>query len=95
MKVDLDKILDTYESSFRCSVASQCCWSGELRLQLTNVPGLCDRSIVFFAAGCSSVQEVIDRTVEAAAEWLLTKGNIPLPVIPLPDERPDSGDDDL
>ena len=50
----IDDLLDAHDGHLKLDVASACCWSGELRIGLTNPDNAPARSAVFFAAGGAS-----------------------------------------
>ena len=74
----IDALLARFDGHLKIDVASNCCWSGELRLGLTNPDNKPARSIVFFSAGGLDPSGVAKRLLADAENWLATSGVVPL-----------------
>ena len=65
----LENIIEATDDHLELVVAARCCWSGELRIGLTNPPDSPARSMVFFAAGGASPSEVAKRLLADFEAW--------------------------
>ena len=63
---NVENIIGATDAHLELVVAAQCCWSGELRIGLTNPPDSPARSMVFFAVGGASPGEVAKRLLADA-----------------------------
>lgn len=77
---ELEDLLDIYDADFEVTVATACCWSGQLRLTLTNPQNAPSRSITFYAVGCGSPQDVARRVLDDAGKWMAETNDRPMPV---------------
>jgi hypothetical protein len=73
----IEDILEAHDGHLELNVASACCWSGELRIGLTNPNNAPARSAAFFAAGGGTPEEVARRLLADFHEWRKTAGTIP------------------
>ena len=74
----VDALLERFDGHMEFEVASECCWSGELRLGLTNPENKPARSIVFFSVAGRDPADVAKRLLADAENWLATSGVEPL-----------------
>ena len=74
----VDALLDQFDGHLKIDVASACCWSGELRLGLTNPDNAPARSIVFFSVAGRDPGDVAKRLLADAESWLVSSGLSPL-----------------
>jgi hypothetical protein len=74
----VDALLERFDGHMEFEVASECCWSGELRLGLTNPDNKPARSIVFISVGGRDPAQVAKRLLTDAENWLATSGVEPL-----------------
>src|SRR5947208_4401542 len=68
----IDGLLEQYDGDLKIETASDCAWSGQLRLTLTNPIGRPSRSIVFYSVGGSDPRDVAERLLADVREWLAT-----------------------
>jgi hypothetical protein len=77
---EIDRLFDRYDGDLKLDIASECMWGGSLRLTLFDATDTPAESIAFFAAGGAIPDEVANRLLRAAKEWLAKSGCVPLPV---------------
>jgi hypothetical protein len=75
----LEDVIEASDGHLELMVAAQCCWSGELRIGLTNPPHAPARSMVFFSAGGANPAQVAKRLLADYEDWMMspdqTKGS--------------------
>jgi len=54
----LDEVLAAYDADFKVDIGTASCWSGQLRVTLTNPEGKPSRSVTFFSAGQAWPEDV-------------------------------------
>ena len=72
----IEDLLEAHDGHLELEVASACCWSGELRIGLTNPNRAPARSAVFFAIA-GEPEEVARRLLADFKDWRKTAGTIP------------------
>ena len=80
--VPIDDLLETYDGDVRIECASQCAWSGEIRLTLADPEGAPSRSISFQSIGGALPERVAERFLADVRDWLATSDVKPLPAPP-------------
>jgi len=78
----IDDLLETYDGDVRIECASQCAWSGEIRLTLADPEGAPSRSISFQSIGGALPERVAERLLADVRDWLATSDVKPLPAPP-------------
>jgi hypothetical protein len=76
----LNDLLYRYDADFKCDVGTGAAWSGTLRLTLTDPPQRPSRSITFHATGGADPEDVAERCLDDADEWLAESDTEPMPV---------------
>jgi hypothetical protein len=76
----LDDLLGRYDADLRFEAASECAWSGQVRLTLTNPANAPSRSITFFSVGGVGPEDVAEALLKDVEQWLRESGQEPLPV---------------
>ncbi|SRR6266704_6340709 len=69
----IDGLFEQYDGDLKIETASECAWSGQLRLTLTNPIGRPSRSIVFYSVGGSDPSDVAERLMTDVREWLANR----------------------
>jgi hypothetical protein len=78
----IDDLLETYDGDIHIECESECAWSGQIRLTLTDPEGAPSRSITFYAVGGAVPEDLAERLLADVQDWLATSGVQPLPAPP-------------
>jgi len=65
----IDGLLEEVDGHLEISVVSECCWSGELRIGLTNPANAPARSMTFFSVGHGDPASVARRLLADYEDW--------------------------
>lgn len=76
---EIEELLAVYDGDLEITVASECCWSGQLRLTLTDPMDAPSRSITFYSVGGGSPEMVAARLLDDFKAWLEDSSDAPLP----------------
>lgn len=76
----VDDLLERYDGSVRIIGASECAWSGELRLTLTDPDNAPSRSMTFFSVAHADPEDVAVDLLTDCELWMLESETEPLPV---------------
>lgn len=74
----MDHVLATYDADTDFNCSSQCMWSGQLRVTLTNPDNEPSRSMTFFSAGQSDPEGVAWNVLTDFEKWRGESGVEPL-----------------
>jgi hypothetical protein len=74
----IEMLFRRYDGHLELEVASRCCWSGELRLTVSDPTNAPARSIVFYSMAGASPEDVAERLLADVHDWL-AEGYVPLP----------------
>jgi hypothetical protein len=75
----LDQLLANFDGNLKLETASECCWSGELRLTIADSYDGVAQSIVFFKGGHLKPDALIAELMDEADRYLATHEK-PLPL---------------
>jgi hypothetical protein len=77
---ELVVLLEKYDGTIKLDTASECCWSCEVRLSLTNPDNAPARSMTFYAVAGDTPETVASAVLGDVKHWLDEENGTPLAV---------------
>jgi hypothetical protein len=75
----LERVLETYDSSFEVDIGTASCWAGTLRVTLTNPENEPSRSMTFHRVAGLTPDEIAEAVLTDFYKWLSESDAEPLP----------------